>query len=60
MDILPIVGVISVGVTLATTWRAEHRVSLRDLAMVARATRSPGACPGFIRFCTGNAGPDLR
>jgi hypothetical protein len=56
MDILPVVCVITAGATLATIWRVGHRVSLRDLAMVARATRSPRACVGFIRFCLWNAG----
>jgi len=56
MDILPVVGVITVGGTVATIWRVGHRVSPRDLAMVAYATRSPRACLGFIRFCLSNAG----
>jgi hypothetical protein len=56
MDILPVAGVITVGVTTATIWRVGHCVSLRDLAMVAYATRSPRACLGFIRFCMSNAG----
>jgi hypothetical protein len=51
MDILPVVSVITVGVTLTTIWRVGRRVSPRDLAMVARATRSPRACVSFIRFC---------
>jgi hypothetical protein len=51
MDILPIVRVITVGAALATIWRVGRSVSLRDLSMVARATRSPRACLSFIRFC---------
>jgi hypothetical protein len=51
MDILPVAGVITVGGITATIWRVGHRVSVRDLAMVARATRSPRACVSFIRFC---------
>ena len=50
------VGVIVGAVTLAMIWRVGHCVSPRDLAMVARATRSPWACLGFIRFCLTNAG----
>jgi hypothetical protein len=60
MNILPVVGVITVGVTLATSWCVGHRVSLHDLAMVAHATHSPRACVGFIRFCTADTDPDLR
>jgi hypothetical protein len=56
MDNLAVVGVIVVGATLATIWRLGRRISLRDLAMVARATRSPRVCLGFIRFCVSNAG----
>jgi hypothetical protein len=51
MDILPAVGVITVAAIVATIWRVGHRVSLRDLAMVARATRSPRACVSFLLFC---------
>jgi hypothetical protein len=60
MNILPVVGVITVGVTLATGWRVGRRVSLHDLAMVAHATYSPRACVGFTRFCSADTGPDLR
>jgi hypothetical protein len=51
MDIVPVVGIMSAAAIVATIWRVGHRVSLRDLMIVARATRSPRACIGFILFC---------
>ena len=51
MDILPVVGVITVAAIVARFWRIRSIVPLRDLAMVARATRSPRACVAFLLFC---------
>ena len=51
MEILAVVGFITVTAAGVAIRHVGRSVALRDLAMVARATRSPRACVGFIRFC---------
>lgn len=51
MGILAVVGVLAVAAGTATVWRIGHDVPPRDLIAVARATHSPRACLGFVRFC---------
>ena len=60
MAFLAAAGAITVTIAGAVLWRAGHGVSLRDLGMVARATGSPRACLGYLRFCARSVTFDPR
>jgi hypothetical protein len=60
MGFLLAASTLTVALTGVAIWRAGHGVTLRDVEMVARATGSPRACFGYLRFCARSAASGTR